>query len=202
MDFEQWIGEVRQALSPVPRSFSPEVMRYITPPEPAWLQANPADLLWGQYYHHELLFVHGSVCWAVVQQANAALFEAGEHGASPGVFLFSPDAYYDGRPEALHDLAVTLAAYKHEPTGDPDLAAYGARLAAESERHGKRPLPPKLVEGREVYAVDAVVHREHLPVPFLAGSILPVVHQPSTNHIWIVPAGYWPDELVAAWSSL
>jgi hypothetical protein len=199
MDYEHWIGGVRAALGAAPRSFSPETMRYLTPPEPHWLRSRPSDRLWGQYYHHELLLTYGEVSWGIVQKANPRLLEPAGTGSSPGTFVFSPDRYYDSAPAVLTDLAARLLASERGDNGDPDLDRYRDVLARQLDRSGKLPIAPKLVEGREVYAVDLVVHREHLPVPYLAGTILPLFHHASSRHAWIVPADYWPQNLVAAW---
>jgi hypothetical protein len=202
MDFELWIGSVRAALGPVPRTFSADDMRYLTPPEPHWLQADPANLFWGQYYHHELLFTYGEVSWSAVQQANGTLFQQDETTSNPGLVLVGPGNHYDAAPPALTELAARLAAGTDHGGDDPFLAAYGAMLAGEGGWRGKTVVPPELVGGHEVYSVDLVIHREHLPLPFLASTVLPVIHHPSTAHVWVVPARYWPDDLVAAWPEL
>ena len=59
--------------------------------------------------------------------------------------------------------------------------------------------PQSLTGGRQMFLVDVMVHREHLPGGVLNGVVFPILHHPQTANVWIVPARYWPDELVSWW---
>lgn len=197
--FGQWIEQTRQNFGNPPRSFSGDVAQQIMVRPPSFLFENKRDKLWKQYNQFNAIFAHGVVVWAHIIQAHHTLFE--EHPEDAGAaFLYSLDPYFDDNAFDLEEVAANLFDTKGQRIRDREVQRFADMLADEYERQLLLPIPRSLTRGRDVIYTCGVIARRHLPLPFLARALFPLIVVPGkTDASWVLPSMWWADGLLQMW---
>lgn len=145
------------------------------------------------------LVKEGRVMWAALVQANSSLFVPGPSD-SAAMIVHSADTYFDDHPQELLRIADTIFALKDMPQDDADLAEASRRVTDEMSREMSEPLPRGLLARHSLMTSTILVFRMHLPARVLSHRLLPILTHPATPATLILPACFWPEELVAMWN--
>ena len=128
------------------------------------------------------------------------LFDPANRQTLPVDVIYSPDPYFDSRPETLRAIAHGLFALKGTLPADSDLQPCAMALTDEYARIMPPYVARALCLGKEAYLTTCLVQPSHLPGGFLAGGYFPLVICPEkTNAVMILPCSYWPEDLRASW---
>lgn len=199
--FRLMLAEARQNFRAAPRIFNANEMNELRIRPPVWMQEDRKDKLWEQYRNMKGIFENGHVVWGRLIQANAILFEEGADDA-PAAWLYSSDPYFEEEVDGLAVIATGLFDTKGEQTGDPAVQRFADMLHDERERQLRLPIPVSMTGGLPVTYTCGVVVRSHLPVPFLADSLFPLIIAPNISEAtWILPSRYWPEHMLNVWFS-
>ena len=193
-----WLNGVRDALGEPPRSFGLwDRLRYLRVKAPSWAGGDALRL----YFNgRPRLLRDGHVTWGHFVQANYLLFQPGPMSA-PADMVFGLDPARDPDPRALEAVAGRLFELKGGRAADPEAAAIGRHLAAETTRAFGMSVPRSFRPPQPLALSTVFVYRPHLPEPrFLHQRLLPILVSPTDPRIIMpVPARYWPDPLLAWW---
>jgi hypothetical protein len=192
---EELLAATRAHLGEPPRRLRSE--KFTHPPAPPWLR--PDHPLQRAEGDRAFLLENGVVAPAWVVMANSQLFAAGQ-GARPAVVIYAPNADVDA--ETLGDAAAAVFALRTAKPVDPELAALQVELANDLHCFVARPVPVAIAQGACLRLAGVVVHREHLPRPYLGGKLLPVLCHPSSPSVVLLPASMWAPDLRAVWIDL
>jgi hypothetical protein len=162
---------------------------------PDWMK--PGEALREIFAQQTLLLTQGDIMWAGLVQANNLLFEPGTSDC-PAQLVYSRDAWFDGRPKELREIAHTLFSLKNTRPDDPAKRAVADRITNEMDRSMGWRLPRE-VTPRDVRAATFMVFRKHIPNGVLAAAAFPILAHPSTEAVMIVPFEFWPIELILLW---
>ena len=155
----------------------------------------PADYPLREVWRQQM-FLHseGQVVWAALLRADAQLF-APAAGDGVAHLVYSPDPYFDARPQQLRAIAVAL---NERAPADPAMHHIARLLADETDNRISWRLPASLTE-RDVRVVRFVVFRQHLPGGVLNATWFPVLTHPSTEAVMLLPSEFWPVEMQLLW---
>ena len=198
------IKHITERLGGSPRTLaSSDVTRLMRPmPNFDLPSKDPLKQLWSDQL---VLQTNGDVGAARLFLVSENFFFEGE-GDGPACALYTFDEYLWRQPYLLDDICASLHRYCEEMDSVAPLGAWGGRAYYEVSDITRRPfafqLPPSLSRGHVVYLTTIVIHREHLPIPWLADSLLPILacRDPRiTPAALIVPSYFWSLDLVSAW---
>lgn len=162
---------------------------------PRWMPKN--DALLRIFADQDELLLRGRVVWGALVQANALLFEPGSMD-HPADIVYGVGAGWDDRPDVVAMVASEIGDLKGTEPDHPDLQWIAWHTTNEMDRALKTPLPPRLSRGSEMYLATIVIQRKHLPHGYLTGGLFPLIINPEeTPCAMILPARYWPSELVS-----
>ena len=159
-----------------------------------------SDPMLGILTDHDALRDRGTVVWGRLVQANQILFDPTNDYTAPANVVYSLDPYFDGRADLLGRIAHGLFARKGTVPGDRELREFVRVVTDERERIMRRELPRGYCGGRSVYFTTCFIRPGHLPVNRIARPVFPLlVNFAETEVVMVVPARFWPPELVARW---
>jgi hypothetical protein len=142
----------------------------------------------------------GQVVWGQLIQANQILFKPDNPHTLPANILSSTDPFFDGRVALLTRMARGLFAQKGTTRADRELREFIHGITDERVRILRRELPRGYSGGRAVYFATCFIQPGHLPDNYLARPAFPLlVNFEETEAVMILPACFWPSELVASW---
>jgi hypothetical protein len=192
---KQALVNVREALAKWRRLATPTDFLAVRGAGPGWVRGHALEENVAQQV---LLLQKGDVVWGALLQANNALFKPGPDDL-PGAILYSRDAYFDARPQALRAIARTLFGYKgaDAPQSVRPITEW---LANEREMAFNLPVPPDLTT-HPAFATGMLFFRKHLPEQVLAGAWMPLLTHTETRAVMVAPRQFWPRELVARWKA-
>ena len=173
-------------------------MKQVRTEPPAWLVAS-GDPVRIFYEKQETLFRKGRIGWGALVEADDGVFARGDDDL-PGVLVFSEDEYFDARPAELAAIGARLVELKSggmAGNGEP------SRFAQSVRNDSGRPLGiavPASLSPKAPTLSSFVAIRTHLPDGLLSGDWFPVLIHPSSVVPMIVPHGFWPPAMLAAWS--
>jgi hypothetical protein len=145
---------------------------------------------------------HGQVVWGFLVQANQILFNPKNRQVLPANVIYSPDTYFDNRPEEMQDVAGGFFQLKGTAPGDKEMERFANAITDELARTMKLPLPRSLCQGKEAFFTTCLIQPSHLPQGYLASGFFPLVICPEkTEAVMILPARYWPKELRESWAA-
>jgi hypothetical protein len=199
--FRALLNSTRRNFRPAPRQFSAEEARDLTARPPTWMMEVRRDKIWEQFNKARQIFEQGHVVWGHLIQANQILFEEGPDDA-PAAWLYSADPYFEEDVDSLGAIAHGLFETKGKRTGDREVQRFADMLHDERERQLRLPIPKSMTGGRAVTYTCGMIVRKHLPLPFLADALFPLVVAPHVSEAtWILPSRYWADDLLNHWFS-
>jgi hypothetical protein len=164
-------------------------------PRPPWLPQARDSGLEELFRRQGVLLKEGKIMWAALIQANTLLFEPGNDDC-PACFVYSPDTYFDSRPQELHLIGRKIFSFKETNPSDPKLKEVARRVTDEAA-HTMGFTLPKVFSDKEIRWVTALVCRRHIPKGILSSGFYPLLIHPSTQAVMIVPCQLWPAELTS-----
>lgn len=163
---------------------------------PAWMKES--DGLNEILRRQTQLLAEGEIRWGALIQANKLLFTPGS-GDSPALLVHSPDGYFDAHPDELRAVGRAMFELKGTNPADPVLKEAAQRVSDDADRYLGFTLPDVFSE-REIVAATFMVFRRHIPQGVLTAALFPILTHPSTQAVMIVPAEFWPLDLLVMWS--
>lgn len=109
------------------------------------------------------------------------------------------DAAGEADLEATIEVAKRCAETKHGDRANDEEQRLGEMLADEMERALDWRVPTSLSDGAEMYTSIAMLPRENTPYRFMAMTSFPVLADPETRMVWLVPDNYWDEAYLRAW---
>jgi hypothetical protein len=148
----------------------------------------------------QMLRNRGQVYWGHLIQANPELFNPENPDTLPAYLVYSTDSFFDGRVSILARIGKGLFALKGSSPVDPELRDFVRVITDERERMLRRELPREYCGGRSIYLATCFIQPGHLPGGYLARPAFPlIVNFEETEAVMILPAWFWPPELVSYW---
>jgi Fe-S cluster assembly iron-binding protein IscA len=148
------------------------------------------------------LLKEGRVVWGAVTQANANAFVPSRTDV-PGNTIFSPDPYFDDRPDELLRIAGSVSALKNATNVPAEFAGISALITDEKNFAINAPLPPGLTGGRQVFFTTTNFYRRSLPNTVLSDGLIPLLILPErTTANLLLPLAFWSPGLVTRWNGL
>ncbi|MCB9934919.1 MAG: hypothetical protein H6840_04420 [Planctomycetes bacterium] len=197
--FSLMLAEARHNFRAAPRKFTADEMNDLRVRPPAWMQGDRNDRIWEQYRSMKAIMENGQVVWGFLIQANQVLFQEDSEDA-PAAWLYSTDSWFEEDVDGLAEIAHGLFETKGQQTGDPEVQRFADMLHDEHERQLRLPIPKSMTGGRPATYTCGMVVRSHLPVPFLADSLFPLVIAPRYSEAtWILPSRFWPEPMLTEW---
>lgn len=144
---------------------------------------------------------HGRVVWGALVQANQILFDPRNRQVLPANVIYSSDVYFDNNAPELQSVARGLFQLKGISPGDEELERFATAITDELARTMRLPLPRSLCQGKEAYFTTCLIQPSHLPGGYLAAGFFPLIICPErTSGVMILPAQYWPQDLLKSWN--
>ncbi len=166
---------------------------------PGWCR--DSDPLSELFRGYRRLLTTGAVVWGALIQANELLFADGPYD-HPAEFVYPADLRSPARPAELVEVAGSLYELKGEAQDGSDLQKISDHLANELTRTFGAPVPEALSPELRCETTTVYVVRRHLPCRWLCGQAMPLVVAPAPPRLAaVLPARYWPRELVEWWRS-
>ncbi len=197
MDFEKELYEMR-------KSFRADRSGVKLPSRPTWMKGD--DKLNCIYTNKERTLRYGEVYYAMVVQANKALFESVfpldllPDCNNPANLIFSDSRYLEAEPMILGDIARELFSYK---AGDrPVPEEYREIVAYIRDEYDRSMVQfrPVGMEDMVVNFIATLVFRPFLPKRYLRSSLIPVIASTDIpDSAIILPKKYWTDAFTDAW---
>ncbi|MDR3351644.1 MAG: hypothetical protein LBO00_01230 [Zoogloeaceae bacterium] len=159
-------------------------------PRPSWMSMVRDDGLEELFRQQGLLLREGKIMWAALIQANSLLFKPGDDDCPAG-FVYSPDTYFDSRPQELRLIGRKIFSFKGTNPSDPKLQEV-ARRVTDEEIYTMGFTLPKVFSDKEIRWITTIVCRRHIPKGILSSGLYPVLVHPSTRAAMIVPCQLWP----------
>ena len=177
-----------------------EERRHFAIPRPPWAGTDPlyADLARDQ----ETLFRRGTVVPACFVRAHDNMKRVAPADV-PGDVVWSFDPRLAADLDDLSSIAEDLEDSVEYGSGDEDEEALAQSLRAGTVRLHAKELPPSLSGEFEVLISSVLLVRNHVPGGFLADRHVPLLVAPGeARTAMVLPARYWPDELVREWQAV
>ena len=179
-------------------NYSRKPIRFKFLPMPSWLRTT--DGLYQIYKDKNTLFKHGKVYYAVLLQANVALFDPKKREDYPDNFIYTTDEFGESDPEILKETAHSIFSYKDkDPETIPEQYRKAASIVtAETDRTSLE--FPVTVDDREIPVrfMSVMVFRKDIPGRFIQGSVYPILAAPELcDSVMILPQKYWTGEFIA-----
>jgi hypothetical protein len=190
------LAAVRTALDQWRAGATPDDYLQLREGDVGWLRDDPLGAVLDA---QAMLLSKGTVLWGALVQANLDLFEPGTEDL-PAALVYSRDAHFDGRPQALRRIAAQLMARPGDDSPLP-VRMINARLQEGRDRFQNLEVPA-ILSSHKVLVSTFAVFRQHLPGRVMAGrSWFPVLVHPYTHAIMIVPRQFWPAGFTAGWAA-
>lgn len=165
---------------------------------PPWLK--PSDPLHAILDQQLLLCQEGQIVWGGLVQANSLLFRPGESDC-PANLVYSPEPYFDARPQELRQIGRKLFQLKNTQPRDAEERRIAAIITDELDRSMMGWKLPASITGHNVLTSTFLVFRKHIPNGVLAGGCFPILMHPQTSAVMIVPFEFWPIDLIRLWQA-
>lgn len=143
------------------------------------------------------VFRDGVIVWGHLIQANGGLFVPGQQNL-PGEMVYCLQSH-GLDPQELGNVATELATLKGTQPTSHALREIADYLTDEMIRVFGLAVPPSI--SRDGCLISTVQFaRHHLPNQMLSDSVLPLVVAPQSPHYaFVLPAVYWPEQLLHCW---
>jgi hypothetical protein len=164
---------------------------------PKWCRTSQDDLMI-IYRDQDKLLREGMIALCVLIQANALLFEKGA-GSAPANVLYTTDLEIVDPLKPLYEIAYKIGSLKNTKPDDPDELKFARMISYEYGRDFRVSVPDSLSEGLDVTYTTIMVHRKHLPFGYITNFYFPLLIHQESRAAMILPARYWPDELISEW---
>ena len=179
-------------------NYSKKPIRFKILPMPTWLRTT--DGLYQIYKDKNTLFKYGKIYYAVLLQANVALFDPKARGDHPANFIYTTDEIGEENPEILKDTAHIIFSYKGKPSKEiPEKYRKVAEIVtAEFDRTSLE--FPVTVDDKEISVkfMSVMVFRKDIPGNCIKGSVYPIIAAPDKcDSVIILPKKYWTGEFTA-----
>jgi hypothetical protein len=193
-DPDATLRHIESRLNPAPRDAPLPLIQRFHRDRPPW--ANGKDLTRRLYDEIENTVARGVPRWAAVIHANQAVWRPGPHTSGAQVVY---DAAGRATLEAVIEAANRCAETKHGERTNPEELRLGEMLADEMERALDWPLPPSISSEHDMFTSIAMLPRENTPYRFMAMTFFPVLADPESRLVALVPHTYWDESFLRAW---
>jgi hypothetical protein len=183
----------RTQLGATPRGFGR------LPDVPLPKSLSPDDPLWKADCERAWLVEHGVIVRSWIVLASVHLFQPGTT-ALPAHVVYAPKGDVD--TEDLEEVAAAIFVVRSAAPTEKNLASFVRAVRSEQPRFFSRTIPQAVSGGRPVVLGSILVHRDHLPRPYLAAPLLPLLVHPTKKTAVLLPAPLWASDLVSAWVDL
>jgi hypothetical protein len=193
------IRSCRERFGDAPREFRTGDRITLDPElERAFVESN--DGLLRILQDQDALLTRGRVVWGQLVQANQILFNPQNRLTCPANAIYSTDPFFDGRLALLGSMAGGLYAQKGSKRANRELQGFVDAVTNEMARVLRREMPRSYTGGRPVCFATCFIQPAHLPHGYLNRSSFPVIVNPEeTPTMMLLPARYWPPDLVSHW---
>lgn len=172
---------------------------YLRVRPPRWCRRWQDDLMI-VYREQDKLMREGGVALAVLVQANLKLFSKGGPKAAPASVLYTTDGEMEDPVLRLTEISQKLYALKNTKPEDEDERRFARIVSYEMGRKFRVSVPESLSQGLDVTYTTIMIHRKHLPFGYLTAGYFPLLIHQESRAAMILPARYWPEELIADWT--
>jgi hypothetical protein len=189
------LAATRDRIGPAPRRLAPSTHR--TPTLAGWVRGNA--VLWKAEHVRPRLVEGGRLVLGWLVLGNELLFRPG--GSShPALVVY--DLSGTATAETLEEVSIELGQLRARTPVDPELAVLARALANDRHSPLAHPVPRSMARGFDLRLGIVLVHRAHLPRPYLGAALLPLLVHDTNPEITILPAALWADDLRSAWLDL
>lgn len=189
------LDAARRELGDAPRQLAPKALRKLDFKAPFWLRGDALEFTSTSFPE---LLREGWLTWAGIVVANTALWKPG-HQVSAAAIVHGIDPAYDPPLVRLQYACAQVASLRADGPRPASLDALTQCVRDDRGRHMKVPLPRSLTAGLPLAYSSVLVVPQHLPVPHLVASFLPVIVHPTRDLVAVLPAPFWGEDLVRAW---
>lgn len=165
---------------------------------PKWCRKSDDDLMI-VYREQKKLLREGTIAIGMLVQANSALFQKGVLNAPANVIYIS-EVEIDNPLATLLQAALKIYSLKETKPEDPDEAKFARMVSYDLGRDFRVSVPDSLSNGLDATYTTIMVHRKHLPYGYLSGCYFPLLIHQESRAAMILPARYWPAEIIADWT--
>jgi hypothetical protein len=170
---------------------------HISPPKWCRKMDDPLMLV---YRDQGKLLREGMIALGVLVQANAALFKKGAANNAPANVLYMAEWEVDDPVQRLAEVAGKIYSLKDSEPDDAEERKLAGMVSYERGRDFRVSVPPSLAEGLDATYTTIMIHRKHLPYGYLSGGYFPLLIHQESRAAMILPARYWPDEMISDWT--
>ena len=156
------------------------------------------DELYLVYESRKRLLREGNVALGFIVQANEELFSPGDYDL-PAQVVYCSDRTIPNLLETLAECAERIFALKHTKPEQAEERKFAEMITDEYRREMRVSVPKAIAEIEDVTLTTLVVFRKDLPYEYLTNGFFPLLTHPDTPAVIIVPAKFWPNELLHAW---
>lgn len=165
---------------------------------PRWCRASD-DALMIIYRDQDKLLREGDVALGVLVQANSLLFKRGV-STGPANVLYMTEGDVANPAIRLMEIADNIYSLKGTKPDDPDQLKFARMVSYEMGRDFRVSVPASLSNGLDVTYTTIMIHRKHLPYGYLTNIYFPLLVHQESRAAMILPARYWPDEIISDWT--
>ena len=152
------------------------------------------------YRDQEKLLHEGTVALGVLVQANNLLFEKRAANNAPANVVYMTEWEVDDPVRRLAEVAQKIYLMKGSEPEDAEERKLAGMVSYERGRDFRISVPASLSEGLDITYTTIMVHRKHLPYGYLTGGYFPLLVHQESRAAMILPARYWPDEIISDWA--
>lgn len=196
--YGKFIQYTRELFGHAPRTFSAEETSELNASEPEWLINDSRQAIHDLYFAAPWVFARGDVRWGAIVLSYPICWQENSIDASAGL-VHSPDRYFDDNPNELLAIGKGLFGQKSKDTRYPELRKFADAMRDGEDVHIHELAPIAFTSGRTIEFTTAFVVRRHLPLPYLAVALVPLVVLTKTGQCWILPSRWWSPAFIAKW---
>lgn len=200
-----WLYKLYRYRSPAAQNFlAPPLLSanilerfYLHLRPPKWCRSSQDELML-IYRDQNKLLREGDIALGVIVQANAALFKKGS-GNFPANVLYLTETDVENPVYRLWEIAHKIFSLKGTKPEDADERKFARMVSYELGRDFRVTVPDSLAQGLDATYTTIMIHRKHLPYGYLTGGYFPLLIHQESRAAMILPARYWPTEIIADW---
>jgi hypothetical protein len=142
----------------------------------------------------------GIVALGLLVQANSLLFKKGEANNAPANVLYMTEWEVDDPVQRLAEVAQKIYSLKDSEPDDAEEQKFARMVSYGHGRDFRVSVPPSLSGELDATYTTIMIHRKHLPYGYLTGGYFPLLVHQESRAAMILPARYWPDEIISDWT--
>jgi hypothetical protein len=117
-----------------------------------------------------------------------------------GVLVYMTEWEVDDPVQRLAAVALKIYSLKDSKPDDEEGQKFARMVSYEYGRDFRVSVPPSLSGELDATYTTIMIHRKHLPYGYLSGGYFPLLIHQESRAAMILPARYWPDEIISDWT--